>query len=175
MRRCPSEQERARLVDLVANGWEDQARELCASMGLTLYLRDSDLHDMDLSHARLNGAELQNTDLRGAHLQGANLQSADLRGADLLGADLQGANLENADLRGADMFVTNLKGAVLTGARVFLRDLLCSARLDRAVAQRFAADHNLLVDHCLDLDAWTVRACTLRQLCEMPRKTEVVL
>ena len=98
-----------------------------------------------------------------------------LRGADLLGADLRGASLESADLRGADIFVANLKGAALKGAKVYLRDLLCSARMDREVAAELAKRFNLQMDRCLDLDAYTVRASTLEQLCEIPRSTEVLL
>src|SRR2546423_82545 len=47
-------------------------------------------------------------DLTGARLQGAQLEGADLRGCKLTGADLRGANLKGAKLANADLRDVNL-------------------------------------------------------------------
>lgn len=108
-------------------------------------LRRADLGDLDfepiidLSHARLCGAnlsasvircgDLRYADLRDCDLRHTDLSYADLSSAKLIGANLShtlltGADLRNADLRrsflvGTSMNQANLEGADLRGAMVW--------------------------------------------------------
>src|SRR5262249_46381430 len=68
-------------------------------------------------------------DLTGARMQGAQLEGADLRGTKLTGADLRGANLKNAKLANADMRDVNLGPLLISNER------LLTARLDRVDAR----------------------------------------
>ena len=66
-------------------------------------LAGADLYKANLPHANLHKADLkrallQEANLREANLTGANLQEADLRWVNLTGAVLRGANLRKADL-----------------------------------------------------------------------------
>ena len=87
-----------------------------------------ELVGVDLSRARLSGANLNGVVLCRANLSGANLNGATLRGANLSGARLSGTYLNDADLSGADLSEAdlneaNLGWAVLSGAarsRIFL-------------------------------------------------------
>lgn len=79
------------------------------------------LHDADLRHAYLGGANLHgaclhDADLSGAYLGYADLSDADLSDADLSGADLSDANLRGADLSGADLRYADLSHADLSDA-----------------------------------------------------------
>ncbi|MEE9209785.1 MAG: pentapeptide repeat-containing protein, partial [Kiloniellales bacterium] len=72
----------------------------------------ADLHESNLSAAKLSGADLREANLFGADLSGADLHEANLFGADLTGADLSyaylgGANLSGAELSGAELRVPN--------------------------------------------------------------------
>ncbi len=76
---------------------------------------------IDLSFARLGGADLRFAILSHAHLsgddlRGADLYAADLDHADLRAADLSGAGLKDADLEGALLDFTTLVRADLSGA-----------------------------------------------------------
>jgi Pentapeptide repeats (8 copies) len=110
---------------------------------------------IDLTDAKIPGANLIHANLTGASLAyalmtGADLHGADLRDADLLSADLMGANLINANLTGARLIGAqlggaqliqailrhaNLNGANLTGANLSKADLtnvdLRDARIDQ--------------------------------------------
>ncbi|GAB3660489.1 hypothetical protein GCM10027589_22220 [Actinocorallia lasiicapitis] len=79
------------------------------ALGRTLFCRSpgANLSMMDLSRAKLHGADLREANLSMTCLDGGKLHGADLRGADLREADLRGADLRGADLSGA-----NLEGAV---------------------------------------------------------------
>lgn len=82
-----------------------------------------DLHDADLSGARLNETNLKQAYLLRAILKGAKLTQADLRAADFIEADLTEATLVEADLRGANLglsklFKANLRDANLRGAQL---------------------------------------------------------
>jgi uncharacterized protein YjbI with pentapeptide repeats len=72
------------------------------------------ISSVDLSSAKLCGANLE-----GVVFQNANLSNADLSGAVLTGADLEYADLTGAIFHGADLTGVNLQGAKnadLTGA-----------------------------------------------------------
>jgi hypothetical protein len=125
---------------------ETQGVSLEAQTMLTLLGRrrveyDQDGEVLDLTGARLNGANLteghfektrfdegqlegavfrravlRSASFRGSNLGGAYLREADLINADLTGATLCDASLRDADLNGADLFGSNLKNASLLGA-----------------------------------------------------------
>ena len=98
---------------------------------------------LELSEARLSGADLIQGELRGADLKGADLTFAKLNGASLaeadlscaflgeawlVAADLGAANLNEADLSGADLRMSclsraDLRGAGLAWANLFEADL----------------------------------------------------
>ena len=82
--------------------------------GACLY--DADLRDADLGGANLHGACLYDADLHGAYLGGADLSDADLSGANLSDADLSHADLSYADLHGADLSGADLRYADLSHA-----------------------------------------------------------
>jgi len=74
-----------------------------------LNLREADFKKTDLQYANFMGANLSHANLSEANLSGANLMGANLSHADLSGAKLIGANLSN----------TNLDEANLAGAFVY--------------------------------------------------------
>jgi uncharacterized protein YjbI with pentapeptide repeats len=76
----------------------------------------SQLADVNLTGANLEGAKLSNNDLAGAGLRGANLATADLTNSDLSGADLREARLVNTDFAGADLSGADVSSADLQGA-----------------------------------------------------------
>jgi uncharacterized protein YjbI with pentapeptide repeats len=78
---------------------------------------------IDLSFAKLTGANLQAAFLAMADLSNARLEGADLSSADLSGANLSDADLANADLSGANLSGANLSGANLIGANLTQTDL----------------------------------------------------
>jgi uncharacterized protein YjbI with pentapeptide repeats len=100
-------------------------------------LDGADLSGADLSNATLSGASLGSAivtkgvggTLFQTDLSGANLSSAGLSGADLNGADLSNATLSGADLSGADLNGADLSGAELNGADLSGADL-SNAELD---------------------------------------------
>ncbi|MET0656765.1 MAG: pentapeptide repeat-containing protein, partial [Steroidobacteraceae bacterium] len=71
------------------------------------------LHRVDLSFVRLDGAIL-----RGVVLTSASFEGASLVDADFSGADLRGASFNNAFLNGANLTRARLGGADLTGAEL---------------------------------------------------------
>jgi uncharacterized protein YjbI with pentapeptide repeats len=80
-----------------------------------------DLHNADLSGAKLAGAQLSGANLSGARLPGADLSGANLSSTYLRNADFSGANLSNvyldkANLTGAEIKDANLSGANLSDA-----------------------------------------------------------
>ena len=75
-----------------------------------------DLIGVDLSDARLDGADLGGADLSHANLSRARLEGANLSGAWLSGADLYAARLEGANLSGARLVGADLRGARLANA-----------------------------------------------------------
>lgn len=79
-------------------------------------LSGSDLRGASLRYTFLINANLTEGDLRGANLRNAQLGSARMRGANLRNADLRGADLGDADLRGADLRGVELRGVKLVGA-----------------------------------------------------------
>ena len=96
------------------------------------------LYGLDLSGARLQGAQLEGADLRGTKLAGADLRGANLKGAKLANADLRDANLgpllisnerllptrlERADARYADFLGAELRQAVLAESDLAYADL----------------------------------------------------
>lgn len=78
-------------------------------------IRDGDLGQQDLAHAKLMGANLGNLDLSQADLSGADLRGANLAGARLIMADLRGANLGRAILDGADMTFSRVGATTFCG------------------------------------------------------------
>jgi hypothetical protein len=70
-----------------------------------------DLHDADLSGAKLFRASFVGADLSGVRFVGADLSAADLFMADLSGAYLNGASLSGAGLHRADFTGADLRGA----------------------------------------------------------------
>jgi uncharacterized protein YjbI with pentapeptide repeats len=86
-------------------------------------LRDSVLHDLDLSKANLEGADmrmcrLKHTSLRSANLRNANLGGSWLEKAYLGYADMSGAVLVVVKMKDANLFHTNLENADLAGADI---------------------------------------------------------
>jgi len=80
-------------------------------------LTGADLNGANLARVRLTYADLTGADLRGANLIRARLIGADLNRADLFDVDFTGANLADANLAGADLRAANLTDAKLTGAK----------------------------------------------------------
>ena len=74
---------------------------------------------IDLSHARLEGA-----DLCGVHLEYTNFACAHLEGANLYGAHLEKANLSGAHLEGALLAEEYLSGAFLRGVHGLTQEML---------------------------------------------------
>ncbi|MCT9625947.1 pentapeptide repeat-containing protein [Pseudarthrobacter equi] len=77
-----------------------------------------DLTGARLAGANLSGEDLSNVDLSGADLTGTNLASVSLEYANLTGANLRSANLTGAILYRANLTDTKLTGAVLTRAEL---------------------------------------------------------
>jgi len=73
-------------------------------------LRHADLHDCELRHTDLSYAELYSAKLIGANLSHTLLTGADLRRADLRRSFLVGTSMNQAEIEGAD-----LRGAVVWG------------------------------------------------------------
>lgn len=92
------------------------------------YFRGADLRKVDLGESQLQNVRLSHANLQGAYLAGAQLQDADLfrawlQEANLVGAQLQGAylveaHLQKADLRRAQLQRADLRGANLQGANL---------------------------------------------------------
>ncbi len=93
-----------------------------------VYLPGANLQGADLQNAYLYRADLQNAFLYRAHLQKAvlcltdlrntTMDEANLQGADLTAAKLQGANLKRADLQEAYLYDAHLQGADLIAAKL---------------------------------------------------------
>ena len=107
-------------------------------------LKTNECAKCDLSGAVLAGMDLSKAKLEGANLSGADLTKTSLRMADMAGVNLSGAMLNGTVLEAADLFKANLSGtnlaeAMLEGA--YLADanmddgqkaLLATAKLDSA-------------------------------------------
>ncbi len=98
-----------------------------------------------LTESILRRATLRGATFRGAILEGAYLRDADLVGADFTGAILCEASLRDADLHGADLFGANLKntsllGADLSGARNAIRRQVSEAITDERTRLPVYAD-----------------------------------
>ncbi|BAZ15614.1 pentapeptide repeat-containing protein [Calothrix sp. NIES-4071] len=74
---------------------------------------ERDFSGINLSKAKLIGANLPGINLWGADLTGANLAKAKLWGANLSLANLAQANLTRANLSGANLQQANLRGTRL--------------------------------------------------------------
>lgn len=99
-----------------------------------------ELPHLNLSKAKLLGANFYQSKLTGTNLQGADLSNADLGRANLSQAILKSTNLNNAYLGYADLERADLRGANLTGAHLRYANLkganLCGANLcDAQVTQ----------------------------------------
>ena len=145
-----AEERRATLANIPSDARERadlRGASLATAFAPTLNLSSARLEGADLRDARLEGAHLASARLEGANLFGARLEGAVLGGARLEGADLGGARLEGAVLRearlegavlrearleGADLGGARLEGADLGGARLEGADLRL-ARLEGAV------------------------------------------
>ena len=77
------------------------------------------LRTLNLSEADFTKADLQYANLMRANLSYTNLSQANLSGANLMGANLSHANLSGAKLIGANLSNTNLDDANLVGAFVY--------------------------------------------------------
>jgi hypothetical protein len=75
----------------------------------------SELENVDLRGAQLDGYDVPRTCFVGSNLAGASLVDADLRKASMSNTILLGANLAGADLSGADLSAADLEGTVVTG------------------------------------------------------------
>ncbi len=86
------------------------------------------LENVDLSRAKLAGADLRLALLADTRFEGANLDDADLRYSDLTGADFSGAEMRRAALSGGAVLIganflgAAMQGADLTGARLYAAD-----------------------------------------------------
>ena len=135
------EAERAATLDnlprLLRPGADLRAARLQGAFAPRIDLTNARLAGADLIQARLEGANLS-----GARLEGANLALARLEGADLVRARLEGAYLAEARLEGAYLGGAGLEGANLIGARLEGANL-SGARLegaDLALARLEGAD-----------------------------------
>jgi Pentapeptide repeats (8 copies) len=75
----------------------------------------SELENVDLRDAQLDGYNVPRTCFVGSNLAGARLVDADLRNASMSNTVLRSANLAGANLCGADLSAADLEGADLTG------------------------------------------------------------
>lgn len=74
----------------------------------TMYMKDADLRDINLSGSDLMGVDLSGTNFRNANLTGANLSATNLTDV-----NLTHANLRNVDLSGATCTRTDFSHACL--------------------------------------------------------------
>lgn len=82
------------------------------------HLEAAQLIDTHLEHSHLLGARLQGAVLLSAHLEAANLTLAQLEGASLVAANLKGATVVGGQLQGAILSGAQFQGAVLWGAHL---------------------------------------------------------
>jgi hypothetical protein len=94
------------------NQWYD------ANYGVSVDLRDADLHGLNLIGAKLFGANFRGANLAGTLLMDAKLRNATFRGANLHRAILSNADLALATFRGVDLSLTNLSSADLNAANL---------------------------------------------------------
>jgi hypothetical protein len=114
------------LADDVAAAIAVLGRRLMIADGAASELEQVDLRGADLdglhiprlclAQSNLDGASLVGAKLGDATLEGTTLRKADLTRADLRTANLTGADLDGAVLRGADLSHAQLAEARLTGA-----------------------------------------------------------
>lgn len=95
----------------------------------------------DLSGAMLAGMDLSKAKLEGANLAGADLAKTSLRMADLAGANLSGALLQGTIFEAADLFQADLSGAQLDGA-IFEGAYLAEATIDERQREKLAGGNS---------------------------------
>lgn len=106
--------QRATELALRVRSCADERKELCPDTGLL----QSMVGELAERNRRLGlRTDLSDISLRDANLEGLNLSGANLQGADLSFASLRGTTLAEADLRGAAVFLADLSGADLRGAQ----------------------------------------------------------
>ncbi len=121
------------------------------------YLREADLHDVNLSRANLEDVNCCNACLDGANLSEAsmwlaNFERAQLDYANLTRAILKDATLSRATLCGANFQETNLHAANLEGAVLWGADLT-RANLSRATLKGAKLDEpDISVDFLMGAD-----------------------
>ena len=86
-------------------------------------LPKADLVDSNLQQVNLAGADLEGALLRFSTLEKANLWNANLSKSDLRTTNLKNTVFVNADLKEADLRAANLQAAILVGARLHDADL----------------------------------------------------
>lgn len=116
--------------------------------------------------APCSGMNLSRAKLKGADLRGANLSNANLRRADLRGANLQGINLTRADLTGADMRGANLTAFPLSLAYQCVNQdpARCGASLNQAKLVGTRMDKIKTFSYGPIVDINTFHACCELQL-----------
>ncbi len=102
--------------------------------------RDTEQNQVDLSKAKLQGANLRN-----AHLEGANFYFAHLEGAHLYSAHLEEANLSAAHLERASLSAAHLEKAHLNSAHLE-KAHLNSAHLEKAYLDNAHFEEAVLMD-----------------------------
>ena len=85
------------------------------------HLGRADLTFARLGRANLTGAHLERANLTGAHLERANLTYMHLEGADLIGAHLEKANLAGAHLQGVNLKNVGFDQIALRGNNLLYR------------------------------------------------------
>ena len=104
------------------------------------------LFRMNLSRAKLNGANLVWVTLRKLNLREADFKKTDLQYANFMGANLSHANLSEANLSGANLMGANLSHADLSGAKLIGANL-SNTNLDEA---------NLVGAFVYAISAWNI-------------------
>ncbi len=100
---------------------------------------------LEAEQANLRAAQARNMDLTGARLVGANFIGSDLAYTLLNLADLRHADLSNARMTGAGLRAADLRGTRLAGADLSFADLR-EARLDGAVLTETRFDNAIWID-----------------------------
>jgi uncharacterized protein YjbI with pentapeptide repeats len=85
-----------------------------------LFLAKADLHEIDLTTAKLQEVILTGANLQNAKLVAADLQKAILKNTNLANADLQGVLMQEACLDNADITETRIAGAQINASTTML-------------------------------------------------------
>lgn len=99
-----------------------------AALRAGIFTSGSDLGELNLPGANLDGATMYQVRMAGSNLEGASMKecqiwSADLKLCNFNDADLSGASMGSSDCRGASFVNANLAGARLQGTRLEGADL----------------------------------------------------